>query len=62
MYMSPGPNATVTFSDLPESGRLAWASNISEQSTTTFAGELTCLAYDHILGTCLVCERDKVFP
>jgi hypothetical protein len=62
MYMGLGPNAAVIISDLPESEGLTWASNMSEQLTTTFAGELTYPAYNHILVAYLMCERDKVFP
>jgi hypothetical protein len=45
-------------------GYQAWprTSNMSEQLTATFAGELTYPAYNHILVAYLMCERDKVFP
>ena len=62
MYMDPGPNAAVTFSDLLESEGLAWASNVLGQLTATSAGELTYPAYNHIPVTYLVYERDKVLP
>ena len=58
--MDPGPNAAVTFSDLPESEGLAWASKMLEQSTAISTAILTYPAYKHIPVTYLVCERDKV--
>jgi hypothetical protein len=60
MYMDQGPNAAVTFSDLPESEGLAWASNMPEQLTITSAGELTYPAYNQIPVTYLAYEGDKV--
>jgi len=54
MYMDPGPNAAVTFSDLLESDGLAWAPNMPGKLTATSAGEFTYPAYNHIPVTYLV--------
>ena len=60
MYIDTSPNARRHILRLPESESLTWASDIPEQSTATSRGELTYPAYNRILVTYLVCERDKV--
>jgi hypothetical protein len=62
MWNDPVPTADLTFSDIPQSEGLAWANQMPEHSTISFAGELTYPAYKYILVSYLVCEADKIIP
>lgn len=55
-------NAKATFSDLPYSEAVAWASKMSHHSTATFGGQLTYPTYRHIPTTYLFTEIDQVIP
>lgn len=62
MTLGAEGNAKSTFSDLPLSEGLEWASRMPHHSTATFGGVLTYPAYRYIHSTYLFTENDQVIP